>query len=60
MSDNFASNFSSGLFILQASDLDGEGDEYQEIRPPFDSDDMIFHMEDFPTGGEMALHTSLP
>ncbi|BFZ10773.1 hypothetical protein BsWGS_13813 [Bradybaena similaris] len=34
-----------------ASDLDGEGDDYQEIRPPFDSDDMIFHMEDFPTGG---------
>ncbi|CAL1528834.1 unnamed protein product [Lymnaea stagnalis] len=34
-----------------ASDIDGENDDYQEMRNPFDTDDLVFHMEDFPSGG---------
>ncbi|XP_059143196.1 E3 ubiquitin-protein ligase HUWE1-like isoform X5 [Physella acuta] len=34
-----------------ASDIDGEGDDYQEMRNPFDTDDLVFHMEGFPSGG---------
>ena len=31
----------------EGSDIDGENDDFQDIRNPFETDDLVFNMEDF-------------